>query len=102
MSIRGNNKKTKQLGMPFGTANGRLKKMILFDLIKKLNLNFCYRCGFEIENEGESCNCKSVRNAKIGTAVHPSVSAYTKRGCRCLECCKLHTENYRTRKHRKK
>jgi hypothetical protein len=93
MSIRGNNKKTKQLGMPFGTANGRLKKMILFDLIKKLNLNFCYRCGFEIENEGElsiehkvawldsknpkkaffdlnniafshlSCNCKSVRNA---------------------------------------
>lgn len=37
-----------QLGMPFGTACGRLKKMVMFGLLQKLEENFCYRCGEEI------------------------------------------------------
>jgi hypothetical protein len=131
MEKRKDIKKKLQLGMPYGTANNKLKKTILFDLIKKLNIDFCYRCGLKIENERElsiehkiawldsedpkkmffdldnigfshlSCNCRDARNMKKGTAKHPSVNSY-KEGCRCDECRKLHTEDYRKRKHRKK
>ena len=45
----GNNaKKTEQLGMPVGTASNRLKKAIMFSLIKKVGLQWCYQCGGEI------------------------------------------------------
>lgn len=36
--------------MPFGTANGRLKKNIMFDLVCRLRLNLCYHCKLEITN----------------------------------------------------
>ena len=39
-----NQRKAATLGMPHGTANGRLRKMILFDLLKKHNENVCVRC----------------------------------------------------------
>jgi len=91
-----------------------------FDLIKRLNLDLCYRCGYKIEHECElsiehkeswldssnpkklffdlenigfshlSCNCKSARNVKRGTGKHPSVNAY-KEGCRCVDCTQLHS-----------
>jgi len=41
--------KTAQLGMPFGTANGRLRKMIIFHLLILHNENICYRCNRCIE-----------------------------------------------------
>lgn len=44
-----NENKNKFLGMPYGTAVHRLKKNILFDLVKKANKNICFRCGLEIE-----------------------------------------------------
>ena len=37
------------LGMSFSTADYRLKKLILFSLLQKLNEDFCYRCGLQIE-----------------------------------------------------
>jgi len=40
--------KDEQLKCDFSTANGRLKKIILFDLVKKLNLDICYRCNNKI------------------------------------------------------
>jgi len=46
-----NKKKTIQLGMPYGTANNRLKKSILFDLIQRSGLDVCYRCSDKIDNE---------------------------------------------------
>lgn len=47
-----NNKlKDKALGMPHGTAAGRLKKSIMFDLLRRYGENFCFKCGAEIENE---------------------------------------------------
>lgn len=46
-----NKKKAHQLGMPFGTANGRLRKTILFHLLCKLGDNQCHRCGEIIETE---------------------------------------------------
>lgn len=126
-----NDKKREQLGMPYGTANSKLKKSLMFYLVKKLNLDFCYRCGCKIENLREfsvehkkawldsedpkklffdleniafshlRCNCGNSNNKKRGTAKHPSVNAY-KEGCRCDGCRKLHTEDYRKRKHRQK
>lgn len=39
-----------QLGMPFGTAAHRLRKMIMFSLLVKLGENTCYRCGEEISS----------------------------------------------------
>jgi 5-methylcytosine-specific restriction endonuclease McrA len=38
------------LGMPVGTAFNRLRKSILFDCIRKLSLDKCYRCSSEIEH----------------------------------------------------
>lgn len=42
-----------ELGMAFTTACARLKKKILFDLIKKVNMDTCYRCGKLIEEAGD-------------------------------------------------
>lgn len=37
--------------MPHGTAQGRLRKSIVFALLKKLGDNYCFQCGAEIEQE---------------------------------------------------
>lgn len=41
---KNNKTKTEQLGMPFGTANGRLRKSLIFHLVKQLNQDICHRC----------------------------------------------------------
>lgn len=46
----GNAEKSVQLGMPYGTANGRLRKMIIFHLITRYGENICYRCTKIIDN----------------------------------------------------
>lgn len=51
---KSNAKKSEQLGMSFGTASNRLKKMILFALVKsRSGLDRCYRCGESIESVEE-------------------------------------------------
>lgn len=45
--------KNEFLGMPYGTANNRLKKKILFSLLIELNKNKCFQCGKKIENIDE-------------------------------------------------
>jgi len=45
------NRKSELLGMPFGTAAGRLRKNVLYQLVCALNLNYCFRCGAEIDTE---------------------------------------------------
>ena len=42
-----------ELGIPFTTACARLRRNILFDLIKKVNLDVCFRCGKVIETPEE-------------------------------------------------
>jgi 5-methylcytosine-specific restriction endonuclease McrA len=44
-----NNSKAVTLGMPHGTACGKLRKNILFHLLKKHGENQCYRCTEPIE-----------------------------------------------------
>jgi len=39
--------------MPFGTAAARLRKLILFSLVKRLNIDDCYRCSKPIDSAGE-------------------------------------------------
>jgi hypothetical protein len=42
-------KKDALLRMPLGTAFGRLRKSVMFNLLCKLGENVCFRCGLEIE-----------------------------------------------------
>lgn len=46
-----NKRKTKFLGMPYGTAWNRLRKSIMFSLIKELGKDICYVCSKKIETE---------------------------------------------------
>lgn len=48
-----NNKKSEQLGMPLGTASAKLRKSILFRLLKDSGKNVCFQCGEKIECEEE-------------------------------------------------
>jgi hypothetical protein len=48
-----NEVKSEQLGIPFGTASARLRKNILFNLLKKHNENYCFKCGKIISSEEE-------------------------------------------------
>jgi len=114
----GNKKRAIQLGMPFGTANGRLRKSLLFLLVMIANLDKCFRCGKGIKDEKDlsiehkmpwldsenpkelffdldnisfshiSCNSACARQPDKGKIKHPSHSAYRK-GCRCKDCIEL-------------
>jgi len=113
-------KKTKQLGMNPSTASNRLKKNLLFEFAKRLDMHWCYQCGAEIEDcddftiehktpwlhsedprglffdidniafSHKSCNYKAARNRQGKPC--PSLTAYRK-GCRCDDCKKLKSEN---------
>ena len=50
MSVNSNRIKSEQLGMPYGTASGRLRKMIVFHLLRRLGEDFCFRCDKQIES----------------------------------------------------
>lgn len=126
--MKNNDKKSAQLGMPHGTASGRLRKSIIFKLLKESVQNFCFQCGGEIESEKElsiehkipyldsedpkklffdldniafshlECNIGAARRKPQS---HPSVKSYD-RGCRCKECTTLATQKVAaTRKRRK-
>lgn len=88
-----NKSKNDTLGMPHGTAVGRLRKNLLFSLLKKLGEDTCFKCDLKIEHveqlsiehikpwEGVSsdlfwdldnitfshlsCNCSSRRNSSL-------------------------------------
>ncbi len=53
MTENSNMNKSEKLGMPHGTANGRLKKAIMFMLVQRLGMDTCYRCGKKIETVKE-------------------------------------------------
>lgn len=46
--VRSNAKKRQQLGMPAGTAQAQLRKLLLFSLLQELGRNVCCRCGNDI------------------------------------------------------
>jgi hypothetical protein len=48
-----NQLKATLLGMPFGTATARMRKALLFDMAKRLNMLNCFQCGREIYDISE-------------------------------------------------
>lgn len=122
------NKKKSQLNMNPSTAAARLRKSLLFSMAQKLEEDYCFQCGAKIDsidnfsiehkipwldsdNPEElffnldniafshlSCNCSASRKTK--EIKHPSEWAYRK-GCRCEECKKVHSnriQRYRKNK----
>jgi hypothetical protein len=45
-----NKVKSEQLGISVSTAQGQLRKMIMFDLVKKCGMDNCFQCGEKIDN----------------------------------------------------
>ncbi len=116
------NKQVLQLGMPYGTACARLRKTILFDLVKKLNLNMCYRCKLQIATESDLsiehktswynssnphelffdlnnisfshllCNTVAAHKGKRRSKC-PSLNNYKLRKCRCRPCVLMALES---------
>jgi hypothetical protein len=106
-------KKSALLGMPYGTASNRLRKMLIFRMAQKLGEDVCYRCENKIKTiEDLSIEHKhswelsenpvkgffdlddvtfSHLNCNVGAAYHkpPShghKSTYEHAGCRCDAC----------------
>jgi hypothetical protein len=46
-------RKSAFLGMPHGTAGNRLRKLILFDLLRRHGENVCFKCSAKIETAEE-------------------------------------------------
>lgn len=42
-----------QLGLPLGTATHRLRKMVMYELVKQVGLDVCFRCQKNIESIDE-------------------------------------------------
>lgn len=109
-----NTKKFEQLGMPYGTACNRLRKMVLFNLLIKHGENMCYRCGRSIEDVKDlsiehkkhwldrdvalfwdldniafshlSCNSKHKRPMKKKIGRLHGILKYKSESCRCETC----------------
>jgi hypothetical protein len=53
MAETSNQIKTRLLGEPYGTATGRLRKVLMFEMAKRLDEDICYRCKYKIESVDE-------------------------------------------------
>ena len=53
LATKFNRKQSQQLGMSYGTAAHRLRKIVLFDVLRRHNENICFRCGFSIDSAAE-------------------------------------------------
>ena len=53
IAINCHRKQSQQLGMSYGTAASRLRKLVLFDTLKRHDENVCFQCGLSIESAAE-------------------------------------------------
>ena len=118
-----NASKSAQLGMPFGTAQNQLRRIVLFDLLKRHGENFCFRCGEEIKEVSQlsmehkeawqnhetglywdvkniafshlSCNISAGERKGKRPTVHGTHSGYSYSGCRCEVCVKAQRDYQR-------
>lgn len=116
---KGNKKKAEQLGMPYGTASGRLKKSIMFSLIKEAKLDRCFQCGkkinhidnlsiehkipwldskdpvclfFDLNNVAFShLKCNIGASRVTNRSPHGTEGRYNRYGCRCDKCKEANT-----------
>ncbi|PYS45749.1 MAG: hypothetical protein DMF68_21310 [Acidobacteria bacterium] len=47
---KSNQRKSEILGMPFGTACNKLRRMVIFELLRRHQENVCFKCGKVIPN----------------------------------------------------
>lgn len=115
-------KRNRLLGEPYGTATSKLRKMLLFDMAKRLNEDKCFRCGvaidsiedFSIEHtvswQGASnpkeaffdiakiafshlkCNSSAGLRYKGIKDTTPHGISRYDSGCRCPKCKQAHSE----------
>lgn len=123
MSKQGTDNKSNFLGIPFGTAMNRLRKMVLFDLLAQSGKNVCYRCGKEIMSVGDlsiehkkswlnvevslfwdlnnidfshlHCNYSQSKDTLRREITHGTASGYNYRNCRCADCTTYNREQKR-------
>jgi len=121
-------RRVEQLGMSFGAAANRLKKMIMYQMAGQLGRLTCFRCGTHIATVDEfsvdhkeswldenadlfwslenvafshlACNSGHKRHTvqKVGCGTH---TKYSKHGCRCTACTEAnrrHQSRYRERR----
>jgi hypothetical protein len=62
-----NKRKTEILGIPYGTAGNRLRKMVLFHLLKKHGENICFKCGDTIA-EIDELSIEHIESWQLGGA----------------------------------
>lgn len=116
MGVNSNAKKAKALGMPHGTASARLKKEVMFQLVKSTHADICFRCGERIKSAEElsidhkvdwlnsddpmglffnlanisfshlKCNSAASKPKKGPQSKHGTTNRYDKWGCRCKLC----------------
>ena len=60
-----NGRKAEILGMPYGTAGNRLRKLILFHLLEKHGEHLCFKCGSLIET-AEELSIEHIRPWQLG------------------------------------
>jgi hypothetical protein len=53
MGTNSNNARASQLGMPFGTAQNKLRKSIMFKYVKMVGHDICFKCGVAIDDLDE-------------------------------------------------
>lgn len=53
MNSKSQQKKSELLGMPFGTACYRLRKLVLYELLRRHAENVCFKCGGKIKSADE-------------------------------------------------
>lgn len=120
-----NRKKAMLLGMPFGTAANRLRKLIMFSLMEETAKNLCFRCGARIEHPDDlsiehkkpwqsasdpaasffdlgnsafshlRCNVAGSSRNTASLAPHGSPTRYNYHECRCEECRDANAEKRR-------
>ncbi len=95
---KSNQIKAEALGMSYGAAANRLRKMILFDLVCRLRLNVCFQCGTEIL----SINDLSIEHKKpwlrsddpIHTYFDLNNIAFSHLSCNCAAAADTNTKYY--------
>ena len=127
MSSNSNKKKSAQLGISHGTASNRLRKAIMFSLIKETGKDMCFHCEekiesidnlsiehkvpwldsedpvglyFDLDNIAFSHLSCNSGNRRSNFSEHGTTRRYGHYGCRCDLCTQANTE--KTRRFRNK
>ncbi len=82
-----NRRKSELLGMPFGTASGKLRKMVMFHLLQKHGENICFKCEKLILNADELSLEHKQAWLKGGESLFWDLNniAFSHRGCNLRE-----------------